>query len=33
MICASKSILFIDDENIPKSPANNMRSTLARRFT
>ena len=29
LICASKSILFIDDENIPKNPANNIRATLA----
>ena len=33
LICASKRILFIDDENIPKNPANNMRATLACRFT
>ena len=33
LICASKSILFIDDENIPKNPAINMRATLACRFT
>ena len=33
LICASKSILFIDDENIPKNPANIMRATLACRFT
>ena len=33
LICAFKSILFIDDENIPKNPANNMRATLACRFT
>ena len=32
-ICASKSILFIDDENIPKNTANNIRVTLAWRFT
>ena len=28
-ICASKRILFIDDEKIPKNPANSMRATLA----
>ena len=28
-ICASKNILFIDDEKIPKNPANSMRATLA----
>ena len=28
-ICASKSILFIDDEKIPKNPANRIRATLA----
>ena len=33
LICASRRILFIDDENIPKNPANNMRATLACRFT
>ena len=33
LICASKSILFIDDENILKNPPNNMRATLACRFT
>ena len=33
LICASKSILIIDDENIPKNPANNMRARLACRFT
>ena len=32
-ICASKSIFFIDDENIPKNHANNIRATLAWRFT
>ena len=32
LICASKSILFIDDENIPKNSANNIRATLACRF-
>ena len=32
-ICASKRILFIDDENVPKNPANKMRATLACRFT
>ena len=33
LICASRRILFIDDENIPKHPANNMRATLACLFT
>ena len=33
LICASRKILFIDDENIPENPANNMRATLACRFT
>ena len=33
LICASKIILFIDDENIPKKPANSMRATLACLFT
>ena len=28
-ICASWSILFIDDEKIPKNPANSIRATLA----
>ena len=28
-ICASRNILFIDDEKIPKNPANSMRATLA----
>ena len=32
-ICASKSLLFIDDEKIPKNPENNMRATLACLFT
>ena len=32
-ICASRSILFIEDENIPKNPAKNIRATLAWRFT
>ena len=32
-ICASWSILFIDDEKIPKNPANSMRATLACLFT
>ena len=32
-ICASKSILFIDDEKIPKNPANRIRATLACLFT
>ena len=29
LICASRRILFIDDENIPKNLANIMRATLA----
>ena len=29
LICASKSILLIDDEKIPKNPANSIRATLA----
>ena len=33
LIWASRRILFIDDENIPKIPANNMRATLACLFT
>ena len=32
-ICASKGILFIDVENIPKNPAKSMRATLACLFT
>ena len=32
-ICASRSILLIDDEKISKNPANNIRATLAWRFT
>ena len=32
-ICASRSILLIDDEKIPKNPANSIRVTLAWRFT
>ena len=32
-ICASRSILLINDEKIPKNPANNIRATLAWRFT
>ena len=32
-ICASRSILLIDDENIPKNPANNIRATFAWQFT
>ena len=32
-ICASKRILFNDDEKIPKNPANSMRATLACLFT
>ena len=31
-ICASRSFLLIDDEKIPKNPANNIRATLAWRF-
>ena len=31
--CASKSILFMDVENIPKSPAKSMRATPACLFT
>ena len=31
-IRASRSILLIDDEKIPKNPANNIRATLAWRF-
>ena len=33
LICASKSILFIDDENITINSANFMRATLACQFT
>ena len=33
LICASKKIFFIDDENIPKNLAINMRATFACRFT
>ena len=33
LICASRRILLIDDEKIPKNPANNMRATLACLFT
>ena len=33
LICSSRRILIIDDENIPKNPANNMRATLVCRFT
>ena len=33
LICASKRILFFDDENIPKNLANSMRATLACRFS
>ena len=29
VICASKSILFIDVEKIPKNPAKSVRATLA----
>ena len=32
-ICASRRILFIDDEKIPKNLANSMRATLACLFT
>ena len=32
-ICASKSILLIDDEKFPKNPANSIRATLACRLT
>ena len=32
-IYASRSILLIDDEKIPKNPANSIRATLAWRFT
>ena len=32
-ICASRRILFIEDEKIPKNPANSMRATLACLFT
>ena len=32
-ICASKSILFIDVEKIPKNPAISIRATLACLFT
>ena len=32
-ICASRSILLIDDEKILKNPANSIRATLAWRFT
>ena len=32
-ICASKRILFIDVEKIPKNPAKSMRATLACLFT
>ena len=31
--CASRGILFIDDEKIPKNPANSIRATLACLFT
>ena len=33
LICASESILLIDDENIPKNPSNNIRATFACLFT
>ena len=32
-ICASKKFLLIDDEKVPKNPANSIRATLACRFT
>ena len=32
-ICASKTILFIDEEKIPKNPGKSMRATLACLFT
>ena len=32
-IYASRSILFIDDEKIPKNPANSICATLACLFT
>ena len=32
-ICASKRILFIDDEKIQKNPANSLRATFACLFT
>ena len=32
-ICSSRSILLIDDEKIPRNPANSIRATLACRFT
>ena len=32
-ICASKNILFIDVEKIPKNPAKSVRATLAGLFT
>ena len=32
-ICESRRILFIDEEKIPKNPANSMRATLACLFT
>ena len=32
-ICASKSILFIDEEKIPKNPAKSIRATLGCLFT
>ena len=32
-ICASRSILIIDDEKIPKNAANSMRATPACLFT
>ena len=32
-ICPSRSIFLIDDERIPKNPANSIRATLAWRIT
>ena len=29
LICAFKNILLMNEENIPKNPANNIRATLA----
>ena len=33
LICASKSILFIDAEKVPKNPANSMRAALDCQFS
>ena len=33
LICESRRISFIDEENIPKNPANKMRATLACLFS